>query len=324
MDDVLYLAALAAGFVALYFGANWLVNGAAAISDALGIPKSVVGLTLVAFGTSAPELFVNVIAGVQGETQIALANVSGSNLTNICLGFGLCAILASVQVSRREFRADLGLLVVSAGLILGLLLLSPGQPSVPWWSAMPLLAVLMVYLAFLWRRVRKHKSQIETAGKPDRWHLLLNFGLFALGVGSLYAGGELILLGAVGIADAFHIEKPLIGLTIIAAGTSIPDVVASIIAARKGHHGIAVGNLLGSNISNILLVLSATIVAAGSSLPANTNIIGDYVMVCAVSILFVAIAAITTRINRAWGVALLGVYFAYMTFRVYTVLAGGA
>ena len=322
------------GFVSLFYGAHWLVRGASHIANAFGIPKAIVGLTLVAFGTSAPEFFVNVIAGYNGQSEIALANVSGSNLTNLCIGFGICALFTSVIVDRTSFRLDLIMLVLSAATVLGLLLINRTDPHLPFWSAFLLLGIFLAYLYSI------SKRKILTDEEPaavSRKHLLLNFGLFFLGVVLLYIGGDRVLAGAVNIGISLNIEPEILGLTVVAAGTSIPDALASFVAAKRKEYGIAVGNLLGSNISNIVFVLSSTMFAVRvggeaavddaapaiplGSLAASPELLIDYSMVLGVSVVFVIVVGIWGRLARWTGAALLATYFGYMAFRVYNVMA---
>ena len=326
---------LLVGFVLLYFGADWLVRGAAHIANALGISKSVVGLTLVAFGTSAPEFFVNVIAGWDGETGIALANISGSNLTNICIGFGLTAILAEIVVQRASFRGDLIMLVVSAAVVFGLLTMDLENPALPFWSCLPLIALLVVYLySMKGRKELVEVAEIAEEGEPpraSRRRLAWNCGVFLAGVLLLYGGGEAVLNGAVAIGKAIGIKPEVIGLTIIAAGTSIPDALASFIAARRKEHGIAVGNLLGSNISNIVFILSSTMLASRlggkaveglpGSLGASVELVVDYGLVVLISAVFFAVVSYFGRLPKWAGAGLIVVYFCYMAARVYIEVA---
>jgi cation:H+ antiporter len=318
------LLLIAAGCVLLYFGADWLVRGASTIADALGAPKAVIGLTLVAFGTSAPEMFVNLLAGYQGETGFALSNVSGSNLTNICVGFGLCGLLGGVAIKWSTFRADFVVLVLSAGMIAGFLLIFRADPRLPFWTTVPLLGVLTIYLISLGRRGVAGPERVPPA-ETSAASLWLQVGLVLLGVAALYGGGKLVLASAISIAQRFHVDPALIGLTIVAAGTSVPDTIASVIAARRQEHEIAVGNLLGSNISNVLVVLSGTLLASRLGgkpaaspgvLLASGDILVDYVMVCVVSLALIAVAATMQRVRRPAGIALLVFYFGYMTYRV--------
>jgi len=326
------LVLLAGGCVLLYFGAEWVVRGAARIATVLGFSKAVVGLTLVALGTSAPEMFVNVLAGYRGETGFALSNVSGSNLTNICIGFGVCGLLGGLPIAWRTFRTDCAMLIVSVALVIAVLLLDSSQPHLPAWSTLPFLLLGAIYLFTLRRRIRDGQDELRPEESSAAW-VLLSAGVFLAGIAALYGGGRLVLDSAVGIAEQLQIPAALIGLTVVAAGTSVPDTVASVIAARRGEYEIAVGNLLGSNISNVLVVLTATIFAslAGGVSPADgdaglagpgvlvasQNIVMDYFMVCLVSILFMLLALGARRINQGLGSLLLVVYFGYMGYRVF-------
>ncbi len=318
-SPLLLAGVLIASCVILYYGAHWLVRGAVVIATALGIPKTVVGLTLVAFGTSAPEMFVNVIAGLKGETSIALANVSGSNLTNICIGFGVCALAACVVIDWRSFWADCSMAVLSTVVVLAFLVggayfgLAPGLSL---WALLPLGLLSVLYLISLRRRA---VEEVEDEGDDvSGLRLALHCGLFLLGVGALYGGGSLLLESAIATAEKLNMPSSLIGLTIVAAGTSIPDTIASLVAARQGEHGIAVGNLIGSNISNVLIVLSATLLASRSALSTGGDIylVQDYIMVVAVSLLFLVLAARCGKVSRSWGVLFLLTYFGYMGYRV--------
>ncbi|NIP84560.1 MAG: hypothetical protein GTO03_02990, partial [Planctomycetales bacterium] len=279
---------------------------------------------LVAFGTSAPEMFVNLLAGYHGETGFALSNVSGSNLTNICVGFGLCGLLGGVAIKWSTFRTDGAVLVLSAGMITAILLLHGSPPHVPFWATAPLLGFLLIYLISLLRRGVIGPEQ--PAGPDTSAAAMLGYvALLLAGTVALYGGGQLVLDSAVAVAQQFHVDPALIGLTIVAAGTSVPDTVASLIAARRGEHEIAVGNLLGSNISNVLVVLSGTLLASRLGgkpadgpgvLMASPDILLDYVMVCGVSLAFVVLAVTSQHVRRPAGLAMLVFYGAYMSYRV--------
>lgn len=317
MNDVLYLLA---GCGLLFFGANWLVTGAVTIASAFGVPRSVVGLTLVAVGTSAPEVFVNVIAASQGETGIALSNVSGSNLTNICIGFGLCAVTVGLTVKWRAFRTDFIIMILAAVTVLGFLAMNLNAPELSTWALVPFIGLLLYYGLSLFRRTKggeKEEKQETSLGR-----LLFSAGQFLAGIVALYFGGDFILEGAVNIAETLGMKKSLIGLTIVAAGTSIPDAVASFVAAKRGEHDIAVGNLVGSNISNIVVVLSATLIASQNNLASMGDklITIDYLMVLVVSLLMTLLAVFLGRINRTWGIVLLLLYAGYMSLRIYLEL----
>lgn len=288
--------------------------GAAKIAEILGIPKSVVGLTLVALGTSAPEMFVNFLAATKGHTDLALTNVAGSNLANICIGFGLCALLGTVVVRRRQFAFDLKLLVVTPALVLVLLFLGPKQ-ELPYLSMLPLTGVMVIYLISL-----KQRTGVSEIDEPVRGNVWVGMVQFVLGVVCLYGGGELMLRVAVDVADQLGISQGIVGLTIVAAGTSVPDIAASIIAARRNEHAIAVGNLVGSNISNVLVVLNGTILVSGGGLAVTREIQWDYAMVLLVATVFCVVALRKESVSKFIAVGLLLAYFGYMVLRVALVI----
>jgi cation:H+ antiporter len=315
---------LLAGCGLLLAGAHWLVKGAAEIAVALKIPKAIVGLSLVAFGTSAPELIINLIAAYQGETRFALANVSGSNLTNLLVGFGLCGILGGITIAWRTFSFDLWALVLSAMIPLGILL---AHGHLPLWSVFLLGAGVIAYVLTIGHRF---KNQTPDPIEQNHPHLAWSSLLFLLGAVFLYGGGHLVLEGAIAIAEKLQIDSALVGLTIVAAGTSIPDAIASIIAARRGEHEIAVGNLLGSNIANILVVLSGTLLAAWAGSSAGTVQLSadwttklDYAAVLVASIGFFGFSVYRGRIGRRSGSLMIVCFCLYMGFRIYLTLRIG-
>lgn len=314
---VLFFVLLLVSFYVLYRGADWLVDGASKLATNLGISKVVVGVTMVAFGTSAPELFVNLIAAVRGRTDFALSNVSGSNLTNICMGFGICSVMGTLIVLRKDFLKDLILFAVAPLLILLFILVHP-VGFIPVW------AVLVLGLPFGWY-IHSLKSRLfdefrdETVVKTSTSRSLL---IFLLGIVSLYIGGELVLKSAISIGKAFNLSDSVMGLTIVAIGTSIPDVTASIIAFRKNENHIAVGNLIGSNIFNILLVISGTILISFKGLAADKFVMMDFVAVLICTLFFTLLALIRQKTGRMAGIVLLIAFFSYMTIRIWLSMTG--
>lgn len=299
------------GAVLLVLGAEWLVRGASLIARRFNIPPHVIGLTLVALGTSAPELFVNVLAARSGRPDFALANVSGSNLANLCVGFGLCALLANAQIRRRDFSSDTILLCVTPLLVLGMMY-SQADRSLPWGAVLPLTAILAFYLRSLRGREDDDVSEESTPQPSIGWGI----GLFMGGVVSLYFGGEIVLKSAIAVAQALDVGADVIALTIVAFGTSIPDITASVVAAKRGEYGIAAGNILGSNISNIALVLNATLLANAADLKSSGAVRMDYVMVTVVSLIVCGLAYRLDCVPKKCGWFLILVYVGYLTLRV--------
>ncbi len=313
---ILYFLLLLVSFVILYKGADWLVDGASKVAVNLGISKVVVGVTMVAFGTSAPELFVNVIAAARGKTDFALSNVSGSNLTNICLGFGICSLIGTLVIERQKFLIDLILFFLAPGVIFFFALIGG---FIPVWAVIFLAVPFAVYIHSLKHRLFETTELDESIVKTSTAKAL---GIFLAGVFSLYIAGELVLKSAVSIGEAFGISDSVMGLTVVAIGTSIPDVTASIIAFKRKESLIAVGNLVGSNIFNILLVISATLLVSFKGLPADKDIVMDYGLVLICSGLFAAFAIWKQKTNKLLGIILISIFVSYMTYRVWSSMAG--
>ncbi|MCD4831308.1 MAG: calcium/sodium antiporter [Anaerohalosphaeraceae bacterium] len=307
LDSVLLIVS----FVFLYCGARWLISGATTIANCLNISKVVVGVVLVAFGTSAPELFVNIIAACKGHSGLAMSNVAGSNLANICLGYGLCAIFGCLAINRKKFGTDLLYFCLTPAVVLFFLTIFPGS-KVPLWGGAVLLLLFVLYFTSI--KARLYDQQGET--RPSRTGLAKGVFVFLLGVSALYISGEFIVRSATNISTHFGISEAIIGLTVVAVGTSLPDITASLVAIRKGETSIAVGNILGSNIFNILLVLSATLIASWKSLPAARAVTLDYLMVVILSVFVVVITFKRQRFSPIWAGFLIGFYAVYIASRI--------
>lgn len=312
MNISLNFALLIFSFVLLYFGAHWLVGGASTVASSLRISKVVVGITLVAFGTSAPELFVNLVAASRGYSSIALSNISGSNLANLCLGYGICAFLGNLAIRRKKFRLDLIYFFLAPLVIFFFLAIFPGN-RVPLWGVVFLLAVLVSYLISVKNRLYEEESKLVKGYKVT---FLKGFFVFLAGVFILYLGGELALHSALRIGEFFGISKSVLGLTFVAIGTSLPDIMASIIAMKRKEISIAVGNILGSNIFNSLLVISGSLIVSWNPLTADGAIITDYSMVIILSLSFAIIVFFHQKVGHILGFVLLGAYFVYMLVRL--------
>ena len=298
------------GCVLLAFGADWLVSAAAIIAEHFRIPKAVAGLTVVALGTSAPELIVNVLSAARGDTDFAMSNVAGSNLANLCVGFGLCAVMGTLTVSLRTFRTDLLWLILTPGVIVAALLTTPvnvvGLPV-----ASILSVILVIYFVSVVRRSRGAIEE-EPGEQPIGRALLMLAGGSLL----LYVGAELVLQMSSKVAGTFGISSAIIGLTIVAAGTSIPDIAASVVAIRRGETDMAVGNLIGSNISNIVFVLNATLIVSWNGLSTDRSGTIDFVAVLCSSLLFAAILLPKQRLAAQSGIALIVLYLCYVGWRI--------
>ena len=251
---------LALGGLLLYLGAEWMVKGAAGLARALGVSPLVVGLTVVAYGTSAPELVVSAVAALQGDGPLALGNVVGSNIANIGLILGTTALIAPIAVDRGLFRWELPVLVVTTGAV-PLLLLDGVIGRLE--AALLAAAAIGFTVATMMRGSRSEAEQraalaeqdAEVAGAPPGGGTVRLSLIAAVGLALLLAGGKIFVMGAVDLALLLGMSEKTVGLTIVAVGTSLPELAACVIAALRGHAAIAIGNVIGSNIFNVVFVL---------------------------------------------------------------------
>ena len=266
MTDWLWLLG---GGVLLYFGAEWFVGGASALATSLRVPQILVGLTVVAYGTSAPEIIVGVEAARGGHGDVALGNVIGSNIANVGLILGVAALVSPARVDRALRTRELPMLLASTALVP--LLLFDGAVSRLEGSA--LLLIAGAYTAWMVRAARRSTKELaasatvmadaaDEAGAPRPTTAARSIATALVGLVVLLVGGNLFVNAAVGVAGGLGMSERLVGLTIVAVGTSLPELVTSVVAARKGNSDIAVGNVVGSNIFNVFLCLGGAAVTA--------------------------------------------------------------
>jgi cation:H+ antiporter len=275
---------------------------------------------MVALGTSAPELVVNLLAASRGNVDFALANVSGSNLANLCLGFGFCGILGGLRIRRREFGRDALVLVGTPVLIWVMFGLTPSE-SLPYLTTIPLTIIIVAYFYSLYKRSNDTDDDDPLSSRDELGKAI---GIFIGGSAALYFGGELVLKAAIEGAKKLHIGTDIIALTVVALGTSVPDITASVVATIRKEYDIAIGNILGSNISNIGLVLNGTLLVHCCELPTTPQVRMDYLVVCLISAVICGIVFSTEKITRRLGGVLIGTYCVYLVFRVLTTPAVSA
>jgi cation:H+ antiporter len=315
----------ALGVVILLAGGESLVRGASALARHLGVSPLAVGLTVVALGTSSPELAVNLSAALRGNTAISFGNVLGSNLANLGLVIGSIALLQPLRIETVVVRREIPMMLLATGvaMVLGLDSLLNGPPDV--YTRGDCLALLLVFCVFVYYitgdiRAQRHDRYLEHVAvrggakrQSSRWAPQL--ALVAVGVVGLVAGASLTVQGATGLARSWGISDALIGLTLVAVGTSLPELAASLVAAFRGEVDLAVGNVVGSNVLNLLLVLGLTGTVQPIPVPEGGG--GD-LMVCAVfSVLLLAVSSTYGgRIVRWEGGLLLVGYLVYVVQRV--------
>jgi cation:H+ antiporter len=308
--------------VLLLAGGHALVAGAVTIARRLGISTLVVGLTIVAMGTSAPELAFNVIAATAGHPDLSFGNIVGSNIANIGLVLGITAICIPLVVHGRVVRRELPwLVVVSIVAVLVTLLPFPEKPGFGFWGGIVMLAWFGVFMVTWYRMGRADRSdplvkglgeeaEAETIGSMKVAVVLVICGLGALAFGGSYAEK-----GAVGLAMAMGLSESLIGLTIVAIATSLPELMTALIAVRKGHHDLAIGNIVGSNLFNLLLVLGVTASIEPVLLPEYGYWDLGAMITITVLLWFMALTH-KLKVTRFEGGVLLFLYLGYMTWCV--------
>jgi cation:H+ antiporter len=244
-----------AGFICLIFGANWMVDGASALAKRYKVSDLAIGLTIVAFGTSAPELVVNIIASINGYSDIVLGNIIGSNNFNLFIILGLSGLIIPITVQSSTAWKE-----IPISLFITVLLLFfvndfdfSGQNYL---SRIDGIIMLVLFLLFLYYVFIQMKNDQNLQNNISPKSTLKIWGLILFGLAGLITGGQLVVINSVNIAHSFGVSEKIIGLTIVAAGTSLPELVTSVVAARKKNSDIAIGNVVGSNIFNILLILS--------------------------------------------------------------------
>lgn len=304
------------GFALLLKGAAWLVDGASSLAKKLGISALVVGLTVVAFGTSAPELIVNIFASVRGSADLAIGNVLGSNIFNILVILGISAAIYPLMVQRSTIWKEIPLSLLAAIMVWVLAndAFLDGDGAFSGLTRIDGIVLLAFFVIFLYYTVSIAKAPEAKGMQVKEFSIPQSLLFILMGLAGLVLGGKWIVDGAVAIATALGASEALIGLTIVAAGTSLPELATSAVAARKKNTDIAVGNIVGSNIFNIFFILgiSATI----NPLPFQTALNADIGMVVVASVLLFAALFIGKRhlIERWQGAAFLAAYGAYLAF----------
>ena len=304
---VIDLLLVAAGLVILLVAGDFLVRGAVNLALRLGIPAMMVGMTVVAFGTSAPELLVSVQAVLAGAGGLALGNVVGSNIANILLVMGAPALIAPVLLERESTR---DFIIMIAATLVFIALAFTGTIGV--WQALVLLAAFALFMGDSIIRGRRDRVTLDDLeGADPNLQGLKIAGLLALGLIGLPLGAQLLVTGAVDIAEALGVSDVVIGLTIVAVGTSLPELATTLMAALRREGGVALGNILGSNIFNLLLILGVAGLIGPMTVPAGMLRVDLWVMLAAALVLAPFIW--TGRpIGRVLGLALLFAYAAYL------------
>lgn len=313
---------LIAGLVLLVVGAEALVKGASKIAAVIGISPLVIGLTIVAFGTSAPELAVSISSALNGQADIALGNVVGSNIFNVLFILGVSSLITPLVVAQQLVRLDVPIMIGASLLVL----LFGWDGTLVKWEGVVLVAIGVGYTVFLIRQSKKERTkqvledyQQEYADKggPKKGRVWLQILFILVGLVLLVIGSHCLVDSAVAIATSMGVSELVIGLTIIAAGTSLPEVATSVLASIRKHEDIAVGNVVGSNIFNILFILGLAAVIAPGGIPVNPAAMSfDIPIMIAVALACLPFFFTGYRIERWEGVVFCGYYVAYTAYLI--------
>lgn len=317
---MLYLM-VAAGLVLLLVGGEALVRTAVAMAGRLGVSKLVIGLTVVAFGTSAPELLVCVQAVLDDAPAIAIGNVVGSNIANVLLVVGAPAIIAPFFCDRDTMRREGFAMLAATGLFMVLAALD----LIDFWPGLGMLLLLFVFLWYAYRTAKRggedsYSGEVDelSEGVPTSWPVMI--GLLVVGLAGLLIGSTLLVDGARGIAIAAGVSEAVIGVTLVALGTSLPELATSVVAAVRRHGDVAIGNVIGSNLFNILGIMGITAMVSPVPVPPQIVSFDLWVMLGAAVVLF-PLAFARLPVGRAAGVVLLVAYGAYVVAQ-FTGLSG--
>ncbi|WP_291869458.1 calcium/sodium antiporter [Maribacter sp.] len=310
MQNLLYIAG---GLVLLIAGGNWLLKSAVALSYKLNIPKIVVGMTVVSFATSAPELIVSINAALDGFPDLSLGNVIGSNIANLGLVLGITVLLGAIDIRKSFYTTDWPVMMLASVMFFGFIYFDGVLES---YEGVIMVVSLFLFLVYLLRFQKPAVEEEETEeDKPMELYKVVLF--LGLGGVALWGGSELLINGAVGMAKTFGVSERIIGVTVVSIGTSIPELAASIIAILKKEKAISVGNLIGSNIFNLLAVLGITSIITPIKVVDRGLLDFDIFWMLGISFLILPLVFIPRGLRLGWrdGIVLLGLYvtFVYLT-----------
>ena len=324
MEIILQTALLIIGFVVLIKGADWLVSGASSIATNFKISKVLIGLTVVAFGTSAPELAVSISSLASGSTDMLLGNVIGSNIINILLLVGVAALICPIKVSKDTVKKEIPiLLLISTALVVLFLDTSLANGTINEITRGDAIICLLFFCIFLYylivmaKRNREAKSQKT---EEPKYKLGKSSLITIVGLAGLVLGSQLVVNSASFIASAMGVSERIIALTVIAIGTSLPELVTTIVAARRKETDLIVGNIIGSNIFNICIVMGLPVAIFGTITPDSFQAIDLFMLVFSSALLFL----LTRRdheISRLNGLLMLAIFMFYYGFIIYGALA---
>ena len=314
---ILQILILIAGLVLILFGANYLVDGSSSIAKKFGLSEFVIGLTIVGIGTSTPEMVVSFLSAIQGKADMAIGNIVGSNIFNTLMILGVTALIAPLTITKTNHRKDIPLNILVTGLliILGLnfTIFRFGQDGL---GRIDGIILLGIFAWYLWSSFKSDSSDSDGESQIKEYSSLVSILFIIGGLVGLIVGGKLFVNGATELAKALGVSDKFIAITIMAAGTSMPELATCVIAALKGRGQLALGNVLGSNISNILLILGGAAVIKPLSFSGMTPVDLGIVMLSAIMLFFTSYTFKKKELDRVEGAIFILLEVGYMWYLI--------
>jgi len=309
---ILIIVGIVVGLFLLLKGADWLVDGSVSIALNLGVSKLIVGLSVVAFGTSVPELVASLVSVLNGHSSVSISNVVGSNIANIALCLALASLFLSINVKEQTIKVEMPFMILST-VVFTALLLRDNFYTLKWNDGIVFLSLMIIFIYYLVSNAKdileeEFESEIKGKHKTSVSVFLVIIGIFAVSL-----GGELTIRNVVELAKIFNLSETLVGLTIVAIGTSLPELVVSVTSAIKGEGEILVGNIVGSNIFNILLILGISSLLGNLTVDVSSYMI-DLLTVNLVAFMLLLISIFKKKLTRIDGILFLVIYAVYISF----------
>lgn len=309
---ILIIVGIVVGLFLLLKGADWLVDGSVSIALNLGVSKLIVGLSVVAFGTSVPELVASLVSVLNGHSSVSISNVVGSNIANIALCLALASLFLSINVKEQTIKVEMPFMILST-VVFTALLIRDNFYTLKWNDGIVFLSLMIIFIYYLVSNAKdvleeEFESEIKGKHKTSVSVFLVIIGIFAVSL-----GGELTIRNVVELAKIFNLSETLVGLTIVAIGTSLPELVVSVTSAIKGEGEILVGNIVGSNIFNILLILGISSLLGNLTVDVSSYMI-DLLTVNLVAFMLLLISIFKKKLTRIDGILFLVIYAVYISF----------
>lgn len=323
MDMVLQIFLLVVGFILLIKGADWLIDGASSTASHFRVSKLLIGLTIVAFGTGAPELAVSISSLINGTTDMLLGNVIGSNILNILLLIGIAAVIRPIRIKKDTIAKELPLLLLISTVLIVLFLdtslVSADINTISRADGIICLLCFAIFIFYIISLARKNRKQAKEVEKP-KFKLGISLLLILVGLTGVVGGSELVVSSASTIASSIGISDRLIALTVVAFGTSLPELITTIKAAKRGENELLVGNIIGSNIFNICIVLGLPVSLFGTITPSSFEVI-DLIMLVGATVILILVSKSGRKITRLEGALMLTTFTIYYGYIIANAVA---